>query len=180
MLNYERNSKLNLVIMTHNWYIVQFKRNSHRVATRNLSQQGFKTFLPLQTSARKNRTKFATNIEPLFPGYMFLSIDLGNEPWHKINSTLGVSRLICQDGIPMKVPEEIVSALMSRCDSSGKLLPPETLASGASVKILSGALANFIATVEKFDSEKRIWVLMEIMGQVTRVQVALDQIKLQN
>ena len=166
--------------MTHNWYIVQFKRNSHRVATRNLSQQGFKTFLPLQTSARKNRTKFATNIEPLFPGYMFLSIDLGNEPWHKINSTLGVSRLICQDGIPMKVPEEIVSALMSRCDSSGKLLPPETLASGASVKILSGALANFIATVETYDSEKRIWVLMEIMGQVSRVQVALDQIKLQN
>ena len=76
--------------------------------------------------------------------------------------------------------EEIVSALMSRCDSSGKLLPPESLASGDSVKILSGALANFIATVETFDSEQRIWVLMEIMGQVTRVQVALDQIKLQN
>ena len=43
----------------------------------------------------------------------------------------------------MKVPEEIVSALMSRCDSSGKLLPPESLARGDSVKILSGALANF-------------------------------------
>ncbi len=166
--------------MTGSWYIVQFKSNSHRVATRNLKQQGFKTFLPLQVRTRKSRTKFSTNIEPLFPGYMFVSIDLGKEPWHKINSTLGVSRLICQDGIPMKVPKEIVSALMSRCDSSGQLLPPEALASGDSVRILSGALANFIATVETFDSEQRIWVLMEIMGQVTRVQVALDQIKLQN
>ena len=162
------------------WYIVQFKRNSHRIAVRNLSQQGFKTFLPLQSLTRQNQAKFLTNIEPLFPGYMFVSIDLGKEPWHKINSTLGVSRLICQDRIPMKVPQEIVSALMSRCDSSGLLLPPESLASGDSVKILSGALANFIATVETVDSKQRIWVLMEIMGQVTRVQVALDQIKLQN
>ena len=147
---------------------------------RNLSQQGFKTFLPFQSCTRKSQTKFSTNIEPLFPGYMFVSIDLDKEPWHKINSTLGVSRLICQDGIPMKVPKEIVIALMSRCDSSGKLLPPRSLASGDSVKILSGALADFIATVETFETKQRIWVLMEIMGQVTRVQVGLDQIKLQN
>ena len=50
------------------WYIVQFKRNSHRIAVRNLSQQGFKTFLPLQSSTRQNQAKFLTNIEPLFPG----------------------------------------------------------------------------------------------------------------
>ena len=165
--------------MTSCWYIVQFKRNSHRLAARNLSQQGFKTFLPLQSFTRKSQARFLTNIKPLFPGYMFVSIDLGKEPWQKINSTLGVSRLICQDGIPIKVPEEIVSALMARCDSSGKLLPAETLASGDSVKILSGALANFIATVETVDSKQRIWVLMEIMGQVSRIQVGLDQIKLQ-
>ncbi len=166
--------------MTDSWFIVQFKRNSHRVAARNLGQQGFKTFLPMQSCIRKNRDKLLTIIEPLFPGYMFVSIDLGKEPWHKINSTLGVSRLICQEGIPMKVPEEIVTALMSRCDSSGKLLPPASLTSGDSVKILSGSLANFIATVETFENKQRIWVLMEIMGQSTRVQVALDQIKLQN
>ena len=164
----------------YNWYLVQLKRNRYSLARQNLKQQGFKTFLPLHSLTRQNQAKFWTNIEPLFPGYMFVSIDLGKEPWHKINSTLGVSRLICQDGIPMKVPKEIVIALMSRCDSSGKLLPPRSLASGDSVKILSVALANFIATVETVDSKQRIWVLMEIMGQVTRVQVALDQIKLQN
>ena len=165
--------------MTNSWHIVQFKRNSHKLAERNLIQQGFKTFLPLQSFTSKSQAKFLTNIRPLFPGDMFVSIDLGKEPWQKINSTLGVSRLICQDGIPMKVPEDIVSALISRCDSSGKLLPPESIASGDSVKILSGALGDFIATVETLDTERRIWVLMEIMGQVTRVQVALDQIKLQ-
>ncbi len=162
------------------WYLVQFKKNSHRLAIRNLNQQGFQTFLPLQDITSKSRSKFSTNIKPLFPGYMFVCVDLGGEPWQKINSTLGVSRLICLNGIPTRVPKEIVTALMSRCDNSGKLLPPGSLVRGDSVKILSGALADFVATVEDFDSEHRIWLLIEIMGQTTRVQVASDQIKLQN
>ena len=57
---------------------------------------------------------------------MFVSVDLVKRPWQKINSTLGVSRLISQDGTPTRVFEEIVSALMSHCDSFGKLLPPDT------------------------------------------------------
>ena len=162
------------------WYLIQFKPNSHRLAMRNLKRQGFETFMPMQDITRRKASRFVSYLRPLFPGYMFVSVEPESKPWSKINSTLGVSRLICQDRIPMKVPQEIVSALMSRCDSSGLLLPPESLASGDSVKILSGALANFIATVETVDSKQRIWVLMEIMGQVTRVQVALDQIKLQN
>ena len=119
-----------------------------------------------------------TRIKPLFPGYMFVRIQSDGAHWHKINSTIGVSRLICQDGVPIRVPPEVVSGLLSRCDSYGKILPPSELKLGDCVEIQSGALANFIATVETIDSDKRIWVLMSIMGQVTRVQVASKQIKL--
>ena len=111
---------------------------------------------------------------------MFVSIQADGAPWYKIRSTLGVSRLICQAGIPKRVPTEVVSGLISRCDSFGRLLPPAALRLGDSVEIKSGALANFIATVETIDSDRRIWVLMDIMGQTTRVQVASEQIKLLN
>ena len=162
------------------WYFIQFKRNSHRIAERNLNQQGFKTFLPLQDFTTRRGSEFLTSTKPLFPGYMFVSIKLDEAPWHKINSTLGVSRLICQDGAPKRVPTEVVTGLISRCDSFGRLLPPTTLQRGDSVEIESGALANFIATVETIDSDRRIWVLLDIMGQITRVQVASEQIKLLN
>lgn len=161
-----------------NWYFIQFKRNSHRIAERNLNQQGFKTFLPLQEVTRKHRSEFLTSTRPLFPGYMFVSINLDGSPWHKINSTLGVSRLVCQDGMPKRVPSEVVTGLISRCDSFGRLLSPLALKCGDSVEIQSGALATFIATVETIDSNKRIWVLMDIMGQMTRVRVPSEQIKL--
>ena len=163
-----------------NWYLIQFKRNSHRIAERNLNQQGFRTFLPLQDFTTRRRSKFLTRIKPLFPGYMFVRIKLDATPWHKINSTLGVSRLICYNGLPTKVPTEVVSGLISRCDGFGRLLPPTEVQSGDPVEIQSGALANFIAKVETIDSNRRIWVLLDIMGQITRVQVTSKQIKLLN
>lgn len=163
-----------------NWYFIQFKANSHNIAERNLNRQGFKTFLPVQDYTRKCGTKFLTSIKPLFPGYMFIRFDFKTAPWHKINNTIGVCRLICQNGIPKSVPSDVVSALISRCDGYGRLLPPTGLEIGDSVEFQSGALANFIATVETIDRNKRIWVLMDIMGQSTRVQVASEQIKLLN
>ena len=66
---------------------------------------------------------------------------------------------------------------MSRCDNSGKLIAPASLKRGDSVAVISGVLADFVATVETIDSEKRIWLLMEVMGQLTKVQVASDQIR---
>ncbi len=162
------------------WYLIQFKRNAQHIAERNLNQQGFKTFLPLQEFTGRKGFKFLASIKPLFPGYMFVCIKPDGALWYKINSTVGVSRLICQDGIPKRVPSEVVSGLISRCDSFGKLLPPVVLQRGDPVKVQSGALANFIATVESIDFNRRIWVLMELMGQTSRVQVSSEQIMLLN
>ena len=162
------------------WYLVQFKKNLHRLAERNLNRQEFKTFLPMQDFTYKNGSKFSTQIRPLFPGYMFVNIELEKSPWRKINSTLGVLRLICEDGVPRKVPIGIVKCLMSRCDRSGKLLLPSSLKRGDSVAILSGPLANFAATVDTIDSNRRIWVLMDIMGQLTKVHLAPEKLEVLN
>ena len=159
------------------WYLIQFKRNSYKLAERNLNNQGFKTFLPVQDITSRGKSKFLTAIRPLFPGYMFVKIELDTEPWHKINSTPGVSRLICQEGLPKRVPQDIVSGLMARCDDLGKLLAPTPLERGDPVAVLTGALTKFVATVETIDSDKRIWLLMDIMGQHARVRVYPEQIR---
>ena len=44
--------------------------------------------------------------------------------------------------------------------------------------MLTGPFANFIATVDTIDSEQRIWVLMDFMGQKTRMRVSADQLQL--
>ena len=75
------------------------------------------------------------------------------------------------------VPLDIVNQLMLRCDSAGKLLPPKLLKSGDEVRITSGPFVDFVATIDNMHPDRRVWVLMEIMGGQTRVAVGADQLR---
>ncbi len=160
----------------YHWYLIQFKPNSLRLAQRNLHRQGFETFLPMQETRRRQASRFINDLKPLFPGYMFVSVNSDRAPWRTINSTIGVSRLVSFEGKPKPLPLQLVSGIMSRCDTNGKILPSKNLNIGESVEILTGPFTNFIATVETIDPEQRIWVLMDFMGHRTRVQVNTDQL----
>ena len=163
--------------MNH-WYLLQLKPNSHRIAERNLNQQGFKTFLPLQEITRRKSSHFVNDLKPLFPGYMFVSFNPEIDAWRKINSTIGVSRLVSFGSRPNALPTELVSGLMMRCDENGKLLPSNALREGDSVELLTGPFAKFVATVDTIEPEQRIWVIMDYMGQKTRIQVTSEQLRL--
>ena len=163
--------------MNH-WYLIQFKPNSHRLAERNLHRQGFETFLPMQETTHRKASRFVRDLKPLFPGYMFINVNTELAPWRTINSTIGVSRLISFEEKPKPLHRQLVSGLMLRCDTSGVLLPTKSLSEGDSVEMLTGPFASFIATVDTIDPEQRIWVLMDFMGQKTRMQVTADQLQL--
>ena len=163
--------------MNH-WYLIQFKPNSHRLAERNLHRQGLETFLPMQKITRRKASRFVSAVKPLFPGYMFVSVNSELAPWRSLNSTIGVSRLVSFEGKPKPLPLQLISGLMLRCDASGTLLPPKSLSEEDSVEMLTGPFANFIATVDTIDPEQRIWVLMDFMGQKTRIQVTADQLQI--
>ena len=163
--------------MSKNWYLIQFKPNAYRLAERNLNRQGFETFLPVQEVIKRKASRFVHYLRPLFPGYMFVSVYSELKPWRKINSTIGISRLVTFNGQPKPLPPLLIARLMSRCNLSGKLLPPEHLHKGERVELLTGPFANFVATVEMIEEEKRIWIVMDFMGQTTRIQVSSEHLQ---
>jgi transcriptional antiterminator RfaH len=156
--------------MSKEWFILQFKSNSHHQAEKNLNRQGFKTFLPLHDISSRKLSRFISTSKPLFPGYMFIRFDKAESEWNKINNTYGVSRLITFNTVLKSIPTKFIDCLMSRYDSSGKLLPVEKFKKGDQVKILTGPFANFIATIEKYEADQRIWILMDLMGRNTKIQ----------
>ena len=163
--------------MNH-WYLIQFKPNSHRLAERNLHRQGFETFLPMQNITSRKASRFVSDLKPLFPGYMFVSLKTELAPWRTINSTIGVSRLVSFEGKPKPIPLQLISGIMLRCYASGALLPLKNLREGDMVEMLEGPFANFIATVDATDAEQRVWLLMDFMAQEARIQVSSDKLQL--
>jgi len=164
--------------MSNEWFILQFKANSHHQATRNLNRQGFETFLPLNDTTSRKASRFINTTQPLFPGYMFISFDKAKSGWHKINSTYGVSRLITFNSTLKALPTTVIDNLKARYNLSGKLLPVEKLKKGDQVKILKGPFANFIAKVETYESDQRISILMDLMGRKTKIITPSDALKL--
>ena len=156
--------------MSKEWFILQFKPNSHHQAVKNLIQQGFEVFLPLHDTTSRKSSRFINTTRPLFPGYMFTRFDKAECEWHKINNTYGVSRLITFNSILKSIPTTFVDSLMKRCDLSGKLLPIQKLKKGDQVTVLKGPFANFIASVEKYEADQRICILMDLMGRKTKIQ----------
>ena len=163
--------------MSKEWFVLQFKSNSHHIAAKNLNQQGFETFLPLHETTSRKLSRFINTSKPLFPGYMFIRFDKAEPQWHKINSTYGVSRLITFNSILKSIPTSFVDNLMKRYDLSGKLLPIKKLEKGDQVTVSKGPFANFIATIEKYEDEQRIWILMDLMGRETKIHTSSDALQ---
>ena len=160
--------------MTKEWFVIQLKPNSHHQAKKNLTRQGFDTFLPLHEITLRKASRFVKSTKPLFPGYMFVSFNKAENKWQKIKNTYGVSRLITFNSSLKSIPTKFVNSLMKRYDSSGKLISSVKMEKGDKVKILEGPFANFIATVEEYEAEHRIWVLMDLMGRKTKIQTSSD------
>ncbi len=155
------------------WRLAQLKPNAIQIAERNLRRQGFEIFSPRQSETLRRGARFVTVEKPLFPGYLFVATTDGGAPWRSINSTYGVSKLVAfSEHAPAAVPLEIVSGLKARCDSNGLFGASEGLSPGDNVKIVSGPFAEFVGKVETLAPQKRVWVLLELLGGVTRV--ALD------
>jgi transcriptional antiterminator RfaH len=166
--------------MPKEWFILQFKPNSHHLAVKNLNLQGFKTFLPLHDSTSRNVSRFINTTRPLFPGYMFITFDRTESKWHKINNTYGVSRLVTFNSTLKSLPDTFVNNLMNRYDLSGKLQPMQKLKKGDQIKILKGPFTNFVATVETYEDDQRIWVLMDLMGRKSKIQTPLNALQTSN
>ncbi|PHS21662.1 MAG: transcriptional activator RfaH [Robiginitomaculum sp.] len=152
------------------WYLVQVKPNGYKRAQENLARQHFDVFCPVIEKGQKRKKKFQSQLSPLFPGYLFVSFDSQEPKWRTINSTYGVSRLVnLNANEPSSVPTPLMSELMARCDSEGRLLPPSKLKVGDTIRVIRGPFADFVSTIEMITPDQRMWVLLDIMGRKTRV-----------
>ena len=99
------------------WYVVQTHVNGETKAALNLSRQGYDVYLPRYLKRRHHARKVDFVARPLFPRYLFVTVDLERQRWRSIQSTVGVSHLVTNGGEPAFLPEGIVAALKAREDA---------------------------------------------------------------
>ncbi|WP_386625044.1 transcription termination/antitermination protein NusG [Sulfitobacter geojensis] len=155
------------------WFVVQLRPHGLKRALEHLQRQNFPTFAPMfEKTVVRSGTSRQTRA-PLFPGYIFVSFEHEDARWTSINSTRGVSRIIS----PTPLPKQLIGGIMARCDESGLLAPPATLAVGDEIRVISGPFAEIITAIETLPDQARIGVLIDLMRQKVRTSLPRDQIE---
>lgn len=157
------------VVASARWYAVKCQPNREAVAAAHLLNQEFRVFLPRGQRVRRHAHKVDVVLAPFFPGYLFVRLDLTRDRWRCVNSTHGVSNLVMQGAAPAALPAGIIEQLQARCDARGVLDMDIQLKPGQSVRILTGALADFVGELERQDAPDRVRVLLTILGKPTSV-----------
>jgi transcription antitermination factor NusG len=130
----------------------------------NLHRLGFRSFVPRLRRTVRHARKLQDTLKPLFPGYIFLVIDLSKQRWRSVNGTFGVASLIMGADQPRAVPTGVVEALVASCESQGLVRFDDGLEIGQKVRILSGPFAETLCRLAQLDDRGRVRVLLEIMG----------------
>ena len=153
------------------WIVARNKPNQDKTALINLERQNFEVFQPTFKTISRTRNKFKEIIKPVFPGYIFIAINLEENNWHKINNTRGISSIILfGNEIPL-IHSELIEALKHRFVIDNFSKTADTFKVGMNAEITNGPFAQLIGKIEEINAGQRIWILLDVLGTQTRVSV---------
>ncbi len=147
-----------------------------RVESMNLEDKILEILIPTQErieirSGTKQQIK-----EKIFPGYILVKMVLNEQAWLTVRTTNGVTGFIGVGNKPTPLKKEEIKSIQEFV----KMKAPKFKAKfsvGEAVKIIDGAFAEFLGSVESIDEEKgKIKVLVSIFGRETPVELDLLQV----
>lgn len=146
------------------WYLIKTKPRQEKIALVNLKNQNYDVYCP---SAKINN-----KIVVLFPGYLFINLDETLDTWGPIRSTKGVLNFIRFGPSYPKISNKVIEFIraneyrtIERINFIGSFKP------GDKVQITDGIFKNCVAIFKSFQSEERVMLLMNIMGQQQQIKI---------
>ena len=160
------------------WYAVTCKPRQEAVAEENLLRQGFHVYLPRIRIRQRRRGHWIDAVEVLFPRYIFIRIDPQRRSTATVRSTRGAVGLVRFGGQPAVVPDAVMDALKQREDAASGVHEDQRplFNAGEAVKLVDGPLAGMEGVFTEQDGDKRVIILLELLGKANQVTVSRDWI----
>ena len=161
------------------WVAAQLKPNMLSKTEMNLYRQSIEFFAPKRSETIRKGKVFKKNKKLLFPGYIFVRLDPNSLDVRKVNSTIGISRLVQMNQKKIGIiPDSFVENLkiltqMSQNFSSDLFKP------GKKVKWIDGPFSGMIGEILSLDENGRLRILFKILegyriviGKANRLELA--------
>jgi len=157
------------------WYAAYTRANHERRVAQQLAAKAVEHFLPTYSSVRRWRDRRVTLHLPLFPGYVFVRMDLGGRLG--VLQIPGVARLVGFGGMPTALPDEEIGALRTGFFCGIRAEPHPFLTAGRRVRVKNGPLAGLEGILTKRKKRTRLVVSVELIRRSMAIE--MDEADLQ-
>lgn len=161
-----------------NWYAVYTQPGKELWARSNLWSYGFEVYLPRHLKWRRHARRSERVPRPLFPSYLFVRAELEAGVRRRVDTAPGVSHMVRFGDEPVPVANEIIAELRSREGDDGfiRLNDAASFKQGERLRIRKGALCDQVGLFERASDDKRVFLLLDLLGRQVRVRVTADRL----
>ena len=165
------------------WYVVHtYSGYENKVATdlaTVVENRGMQDLIqdikiPMETVTEIKDDKKREVERKIFPGYVLIKMIVTDDSWYVVRNIRGCTGFVGPASKPVPLTDEEVAAL-----GVEKHSVEVGYSEGDNVKIISGPLEGYTATVKSVDTaNNNVCVVLSMFGRETPVELELDQISL--
>lgn len=170
------------------WYIAHTKSGFESKVKKAIEKEArlkkltgkiFRVLVPEEEKLEKVRNQTRPVKHKVYPGYVFIEMELTNETQSLIKDIDGVTHFVGgasgKEPLPVK-PEEMQLILKRMGETTA--LPQIDLEVGELVRVLQGPFSDFEGAVQDIDLEKqKAKVMLSVFGRETPVEFEFSQIE---
>ena len=171
------------------WYVVHaysgMEKSVQRALTERIERAGMQDkfgqiLVPSEEVVEvKNGTKAVTE-RRLFPGYVFVEMEMTDDTWHLVKNTSKVTGFIGgKSNKPTPIAPHEVAKIMQQVQEGVEKPRPKVLYEvGEVIRIKDGPFTDFNGNVEEVNYEKsKVRVTVTIFGRATPVELDFSQVE---
>lgn len=165
------------------WYVLHTFSGYENVAKENLEivrekysleHRIFDIVIPMEDVVEEKNGKQKIVSRKVMPGYIMVKMIYGDDIWHAVTRTRGITGFVGPKGRPLHLTDEEIRKMRLEKNTVVDI----TIAENDKVEVLEGALNGFVGTVISVDRENaKCKVMVEMFGRDTPVDLSLEQVR---
>ena len=171
------------VVHTQSGYEKKVKQNLEaRISSMNMEESIHEVVIPMEDVVEFKNGKKQVVQKKVFPGYLLVRCDMGDDSWYVIRNTPGVTGFVGQGAKPSPLPRRDVENFLQVKDEGEDAAPKRgkprlEYEQGETVRVKEGPFADFSGEIVEINEDQlKVKVLVNIFGRETPVELEFSQV----
>ena len=168
--------------MEKEWYVVNTysgheskvkEKLEQRAVSMGMQDNIFRVIIPETTEVEVKDGVKKEKVKKMFPGYVLVKMIVTEESWYIVRNTRGVTGFVGSGTDPIPLTDEEIRSMgfdITEINIDYNV--------NDSVRVMDGALKDFVGTVQEINKEKqKVKVLVSMFGRETPVELEFSQVQ---